>query len=314
MELDVEPMDVPETLSIQGAGLQLSADRWKRFGTSNEPAGVVLLLHGGGQTRHSWRRTGERLAAAGWTAYAVDLRGHGDSEWDESGNYGMSIMTEDVRLIVHHVRNEHGDLPIALVGASLGGKVSLIAIGEDPELAQALVLVDIAVRVEVAGGQRVRQFMTSAPDGFASLEEASEVISAYNPRRRHSGNLEGLKKNLRLRDGRWHWHWDPRVMFNDDASTHPDTPVSAVIYERSRRAARNITCPVLLVRGKESDVVSDEGVAEMRELIPHAQVVDVRDAGHMVAGDDNDIFTASLLGYLDQAIRAHAQESSKGSQ
>ncbi|BAH55424.1 alpha/beta fold hydrolase [Rhodococcus opacus] len=312
MELDVEPSDVPETLSIEGAGLRLSADRWKRSGASGKYAGVVLLLHGGGQTRHSWRRTGERLAAAGWIAYAVDLRGHGDSEWDESGNYGMSIMTEDVRLIIQHVRNEHGDLPVALVGASLGGKVSLIAIGEDSELAQALVLVDIAVRVEVAGGQRVRQFMTSAPDGFGSLQEASAAVSAYNPRRRPSGNLEGLKKNLRLRDGRWHWHWDPRVMFNDDAGSHPDTPVSAVIYERSRRAARNITCPVLLVRGKESDVVSDEGVAEMRELIPHAHVVDVRDAGHMVAGDDNDIFTASLLGYLDQSIRALASESAKG--
>ncbi|WP_330256187.1 alpha/beta hydrolase [Nocardia sp. NBC_00565] len=83
-----------------------------------------------------------------------------------------------------------------------------------------------------------------------------------------------------------------------------DTPVSAAIYERSKRAARRIAGPVLLVRGKESDVVSDDGVAEMRELIPHAQIVDVRDAGHMVAGDDNDIFTANLLDYLDAALES----------
>ncbi len=204
------------------------------------------------------------------------------------------------------MRERDPGLGVAVVGASLGGKVALIAMGEDPDLAQALVLVDIAVRVEVSGGRRVRDFMRSAPNGFASLEEASEVISAYNPHRPRPKNLDGLKKNLRLRDGRWHWHWDPRVMFPADAETHPDTPISAVIYERSKIAARSITAPVLLLRGKESDVVSDEGVAEMRELIPHAEVVDVREAGHMVAGDDNDVFTANLLDYLDNSIEYHS--------
>lgn len=293
------------TVEIEGAGLRLRADRWEPVTGAASPRGIVLLLHGGGQTRHSWRRTGERLGRAGWIAYAVDLRGHGDSDWDSGGDYGMSVMTEDVRRMVAHVAQRDPGLGVALVGASLGGKVALIAMGEDPVLAQALVLVDIAVRVEVTGGRRVRDFMRSAPDGFASLQEASEVISAYNPRREPPKNLEGLRKNLRLRGGRWHWHWDPRVMFPGDAEEHPDTPVSAVIYERSKTAARNITHPVLLVRGKESDVVSDEGVAEMRELIPHAQVVDVREAGHMVAGDDNDIFTANLLDYLDVSFETH---------
>ncbi|WP_040822686.1 alpha/beta fold hydrolase [Nocardia jiangxiensis] len=292
----------PDTVDLPGAGVRLCADRWEPVPGDAAPRGIVLLLHGGGQTRHSWRTTGERLGRRGWIAYAVDLRGHGDSEWDTAGDYGMPVMIEDVRLMVSHVRQRNPGLGIALVGASLGGKVALIAMGEDPKLAQALVLVDIAVRVEQAGGKRVRDFMRSAPNGFSSLEEASAAISAYNPRRPRPKNLEGLKKNLRLRDGRWHWHWDPRVMFPVDAENHPDTPVSAVIYERSKRAARRISGPVLLVRGKESDVVSDDGVVEMRELIPHAQVVDVRDAGHMVAGDDNDIFTANLLDYLDSAL------------
>jgi pimeloyl-ACP methyl ester carboxylesterase len=78
--------------------------------------------------------------------------------------------------------------------------------------------------------------------------------------------------------------------------------VSAAIYARSRAAALRIRQPVLLVRGAQSDVVSEAGVAEMRELIPHSTVVDVRDTGHMVAGDDNDVFTVNLLAYLDEAI------------
>lgn len=296
-----------ETIDLPGAGLRLSADRWSPEATP-EPKGVVLLLHGGGQTRHSWRRTGERLAGDGWISYAMDLRGHGDSEWAADGAYGMTAMIADLRSVVAHLKSlERG--PLVLVGASLGGKVALIAVGEDEEFADSLVLVDIAVSVEPSGSRRVQDFMRSAPNGFGSLEEAAEVISAYNPHRRHSGNVDGLRKNLRNRDGRWHWHWDPATLRMDDRDPDgAESPLSEVIYARSQAAARRITCPVLLVRGAQSDVVSDEGVAEMRALIPHAVVIDVRDAGHMVAGDDNDIFTVNLLGYLhEELIGARSQ-------
>jgi len=288
------------TQSLPGAGVRLTADRWTG-GPEVPGRGVVLLLHGGGQTRYSWHRTGVRLAEAGWISYAIDLRGHGDSDWHPAGDYSLSAHVDDVRAVVSYVRSEYPGRPVALVGASLGGKVSLVAAGEDQGVADALVLVDIAVRVEVAGGLRVRDFMMSAPNGFASLEEASERIAAYNPHRKRPPGVNGLKKNLRLRDGRWHWHWDPAMM---RAADDDELPVSPEIYERSRRAARQITCPVLLVRGQLSDVVSDEGVAEMRELIPQSQVIDVRDVGHMVAGDDNDIFTANLLDYLNSSIPA----------
>jgi pimeloyl-ACP methyl ester carboxylesterase len=240
-------------------------------------------------------------------SYAIDLRGHGDSDWHRGGDYSVAAIVDDVRALVAHVRSEHPGLPIALVGASLGGKVSLIAAGEDAGLADALVLVDIAVRVEVTGGRRVRDFMMSAPNGFASLEEASARIAAYNPHRPRPAGVDGLKKNLRFRDGRWHWHWDPAMLRSPEGDD--DMPVSQEIYERARRAAQRITCPVLLVRGQLSDVVSDEGVAEMRELIPHSQVTDVREVGHMVAGDDNNVFTANLLDYLDSSMPASSARS-----
>jgi pimeloyl-ACP methyl ester carboxylesterase len=299
-----------QTLTLPGEGLQLVADRWAPE-SDEAPKGVVVLLHGGGQTRHSWRRTGERLAAAGWVAYAVDLRGHGDSDWAADGDYGMTAMIADLRALVGRIKSVEPAVPVSLVGASLGGKVALIAIGEDPSLADSLVLVDIAVSVERSGARRVKEFMRGAPNGFGSLEEAAEAISGYNPHRRHGGSLEGLRKNLRLRDGRWHWHWDPAMMGLDRPEDEDqDSAMSAAIYARSRAAALALRHPVLLVRGAHSDVVSDEGVAEMRELIPHATVVDVRDAGHMVAGDDNDIFTVNLLSYLDETLahQPHEQE------
>ena len=245
--------------------------------------------------------SGACLGRLGWISYAVDLRGHGDSEWSEHGEYGLSAHLGDLLGLVAEIRRRDPGLPLALVGASLGGAVSLLATGENPDFAQALVLVDVVVKVEETGSARVRDFMMSAPEGFESLEEASAAIAAYNPHRRRSGNLEGLK-NLRLRGDRWHWHWDPRSMQLEYTPSNPELPNGVVAYERSKKAARAIGCPVLLVRGKMSDVVSDEGVAEMRDLVPQTRVVDVREAGHMVAGDDNDVFTAGLVDFLDSSI------------
>lgn len=308
---------IARIVDLPGAGLRLAADRWAP--SPEDPhggavlKGIVVLLHGGGQTRHSWRRTGERLAADGWIAYAVDLRGHGDSDWSADGDYGVSVMVADLNRLVAHIKSVEAQVPVSLVGASLGGKVALVALGEDAELADSLVLVDIAVSVERKGTRRVKQFMRSAPHGFGSLEEAAAAISDYNPHRRHSGSLDGLRKNLRLRDGRWHWHWDPAMMALDrpEGDDDADSALSTAIYERSRAAALRIQHPVLLVRGAQSDVVSEDGVAEMRELIPHSSVVDVRDTGHMVAGDDNDVFTINLLTYLDEAL---LHPPTKGSQ
>jgi len=180
-----------------------------------------------------------------------------------------------------------------LVGASLGGITSLVAAGEHPGLARGLVLVDVVVRLEPEGVTRINDFMTAHADGFASLEEVADAIAAYNPLRRRPRNLEGLRKNVRQRsDGRWYWHWDPAFVRIDDEPQRDAGP------ERLRVAASRVTIPTLVVRGAQSDVVSDEGLADMLRLIPQAESVDVQSAGHMVAGDDNDVFADRLEAFL----------------
>ncbi|ONH61447.1 alpha/beta hydrolase [Frankia sp. CcI49] len=302
------PMILREQVSFDGAGVRLAGDRWDPPG--GERRGFVLLLHGGGQTRHSWQRTGERLAGLGWAAISVDARGHGDSEWAPDGDYSHRSLVADVGAIARQL-----DEPPVLVGASMGGMAALVAQSEDPGLGRALVLVDITPRIEPAGTDKIFAFMSSAPDGFASLEEASDAISAYNPHRKRPTNLEGLKKNLRHRDGRWFWHWDPAFMtirdeaergFSELATKRAAHPAEAVVPAPSAQpellydAARAIRVPALLVRGRQSDIVSEEGAAELLQLIPHAEYVDVTGAGHMVAGDDNDVFAGRLGGFLDR--------------
>ncbi|MFA4926918.1 MAG: alpha/beta hydrolase [Patulibacter sp.] len=276
----------PETFDFDTGAVRLAGERWAADGGDAHP--TVLLLHGGGQTRHSWKRTAQRLADGGRTAVALDARGHGDSDWHSDHDYALSGFVDDLVAFVGTL-----DQPPVLVGASLGGITSLTAVGEHPGLARGMVLVDVVVQVEPVGVDRIRTFMTAHPDGFASLDEVADAIAAYNPVRKRPSNLDGLRKNVRQRDdGRWYWHWDPAFMRIDDE------PQRHVNPERLRAAAARVTIPTLIVRGAQSDVVSDEGMADALRRMPTARAADVAAAGHMVAGDDNDVFASALEAFL----------------
>ena len=257
----------------------------------------VVLLHGGGQTRHSWGTTLGALAEKGWCAYAVDLRGHGDSEWAADGDYSLDAFAGDVLAVSHALE----ETP-ALVGASLGGLASLAAIGEhtNERVARALVLVDVAPRVEDAGRMRIGMFMMEHMEaGFGSLDEVADAIQRYNPHRPRPTDLTGLQKNLRKRDdGRWYWHWDPAFITGPRGAVD-ETRSSVVDPARLAAAARALTVPTLLVRGRVSDLLSEEGARELLQLVPHAEMVDVAGAGHMVAGDRNDLFNDAVVTFLE---------------
>lgn len=264
-------------------GVRLAADV-----AGPEEGQPVIYLHGGGQTRHSWGKAIKSAGAAGYRAYAVDLRGHGDSERSPNGTYTISDLTADATAMARSLNR-----PPVLVGASLGGIMSMRAVGESPnDLAAGLVLVDIAARTEKDGRNRIADFMRARPEGFASLEDAADFILEFLPHRKRATNLEGLKKNLRQRAGRWYWHWDPAML----ASLNPNDVTELHHLEK---AARAIRIPTLLLRGAQSDVVSEEGVAHFLELVPHAEFIDVQNTGHMIAGDANDIFDTVVMRFLN---------------
>ena len=281
--------------SLRGAsGNRLAADV---FGDAGRP---VLLLHGGGQTRHAWRRTAVELARSGWVAYAVDQRGHGDSEWVADGAYGFQEFAADVAAVAAELKRRHGAPPVA-IGASLGGIASLLAAGDAQQAGQApilaaLVLVDITPRVDLSGVAKVQGFMrTHARDGFATVEEAADAVAAYLPHRPRPRSTEGLKKNLRLHpDGRWRWHWDPRFL----DGRRPVDGRRTEIEERLLAAARGLKIPAMLVRGGSSELVQEEHAREFLALVPHARFADVSGARHMVAGDMNDQFAAAIMDFL----------------
>ena len=257
----------------------------------------VMLLHGGGQTRHAWGTTLETLAAAGWRAYTMDLRGHGESEWASDGDYGVDAFADDVAAVAQSFTE-----PPVLVGASLGGLSSMTAIGERPSvaLARALVLVDVAAQVETEGRNRIGAFMLeNMAEGFGSLDEVADAIGAYNPHRARPTVLTGLRKNLRERDGRFYWHWDPAFVSGRwGQESAPNTNLTDPV--RLTAAAAALTLPTLLVRGRMSDLLSEAGARHFLATVPHAEFADVAGAGHMVAGDRNDQFNDAVVSFLDR--------------
>ncbi len=285
----------PATATFIGAaGNRLVADV---LGEGGIP---VLLLHGGGQTRHAWAKTAIEIARKGYTAYALDQRGHGDSEWVASGAYEFADYAADAKAVAAELARRSGAKPI-VIGASLGGIAALLAEGEAERIEggnvfSALVLVDITPRVDMSGVAKVIGFMRAhAGEGFASIGEAAQAVADYLPQRPRPKSHDGLKKNLRLSpDGRWRWHWDPRFL-DGPRATGADRPATEAAL---MAAARRIRIPALLVRGGSSELVKEAHAKEFLELVPHAAYVDVGGARHMVAGDRNDHFSAAVLSFM----------------
>lgn len=257
-----------------------------------EGAPMVVLMHGGGQTRHSWAGAMAALVAAGYRVTNLDARGHGMSDWSPTRAYGLPDRINDVHAVVAGC-----GVPFALVGASMGGLTAIHAIGEGLSPA-ALVLVDIVPQMEPAGIDRIVGFMNANHGGFASLEEAADAVAAYYPERPRPKDPSGLMKNLRRKDdGRLYWHWDPSMFNVEDPSNFHDP-----LARSSDRLGQRPEVPVLVVRGRLSDIVSDASIAAFRAQVPHAGVHDIVGAGHMIAGDRNDAFNAAVIDFLQDVM------------
>ena len=268
------------TRSLAHAGLDLAYDY------APGPKMPVILLHGGGQNRHSWGAMFRKLEERGHEVISLDHRGHGDSSWAD-GHYSLHDYATDVDALVAEIGR-----PCLIVGASLGGLTGLLVSIMRPDAVSGLVLVDITTRPNSDGTDKILGFMNAHIDGFADLDDAVDAVGRYLSHRPKPPDRDGLRRNLRQgADGRWRWHWDPRIMASVDRNRRE--------FKDLEDAARQISVPVLIVRGEKSDVVTDDDVTHFLSLVPHADVGVVEGAHHMVAGDRNDSFADVIMTYLD---------------
>lgn len=256
----------------------------------------VLMLGGMGQTRHGWARAAERLGEQGFRAISLDLRGHGESEWSDDGGYGYARTAGDLLAVIDAL----GRAAI-LVGASLGGKIALVAAGQGgPAKVRALVMVDTVPRTNPTGVADVTQVLRAPADGFASPDAAAAELARIRNRPVQPGAGERLRRNMRVdATGRWHWHWDPAWMDRDQGIGI----VAATEYLESHAAG--LTVPVLLTRGELSQVVTDQGLDAFRAIVPQLEIETIAGAGHMIVGDRNDAFADAVSAFLARTPGLH---------
>jgi non-heme chloroperoxidase len=244
----------------------------------------LVLLHGVGQTCHTW----DLFAAAmspHFHVMAFDQRGHGDTDWAPDKDYSRKTMVKDAEAFTTALGLDR----FFLTGMSMGGANSLAFTGQNPDRVEALVVVDVGPRVENKGVQHIRNFMKDFRE-FDSLEDAAAVIHKFNPRR----PLEVIRKytvvyNLKqLPSGKWTWKYD--TYFSEG---HSRGDVKQMEQELSTEV-KKISCPTLLVKGAESDVLSLDGARLLQAAVPGSEFALIPGAGHSVMGDNPPAFEAAV--------------------
>ena len=226
-------------------GLRLVAD------VRGDPSGwPVLFLHGGGQTRHAWGSTAEIVAAQGWRTVALDLRGHGDSDWAPNGDYSFTAFCADCVAVCDKLgspRYWSGPPWVACRPCSPRGP----ATDRSPP---AWCWWTSLPKPTPTGSSASPEFMQSGFDGFDTLEDGGRGDRRLHPPRGPGSQPPGLKKVLRQRDDRWYWHWDPLVI-----SPGADRGGAGSVHRAARCGGKQHPRPTMLVWGLLSDVVSQGG-------------------------------------------------------
>jgi pimeloyl-ACP methyl ester carboxylesterase len=254
-----------------GPGQQVSALVW------DEGQPELVFLHGGAQNAHTWDTVALALRRP---LVAIDLPGHGRSGWRADRDYWPARNAEAVATAIGRLAPD----ALAVVGMSLGGLTAIRLAARYPDLVRRLLVVDVTPGVTLAKSAPIAEFV-QGPETFGSFGELLERTAAYNPSRSVTSLRRGLLHNARpLPDGRWTWRYDrlrPPGGQLDFAGLWPDLAA--------------VRAPVMLVRGSESGVVTEDDVKEFTTRQPGCRVETIAGAGHSVQGD-RPVQLAQLIG------------------
>ncbi len=253
-----------------------------------EPAAPpVVMLHGVTGHARTWDDEARTLGGR-YRVLALDQRGHGVSDPAPDGDYTTGTLAGDLAAFCDAL----GLSRVSFVALSMGGRVAIAYAGRHPERVARLVVVDIGPEVAPAGRARVGTMMGGAPERFATLAEALAYQRTSNPRYAEALLRHRVEHSLRaLPDGGFTWKYDRALRDAVRNGRWRDTIDLWPLW-------RAITCPTLIVRGAESDILSPEIASRMLEANPRARLVEVPEAGHTVPGDQPDAFRTLLVEFF----------------
>lgn len=254
------------------------------WGTEGKPP--FVLLHGGAQTAHSWDDFAP-VVRSDYHVYALDQRGHGDSDWAPDRDYTRQTQCQDVAAFV----SDRGITPHLLAGLSMGGINSITYTARYPERVRALIIVDVGPEIEQKGQENIQGFVAGI-DELDSFEAFVERAHAFNPRRSLDNLRQRLSHNLKQQpNGKWTWKFDQTRRSSGSMR-------SSMKPEELWQDVRKIQCPTLIVRGGESDILSPEAAIRLQAAVPNSQLSVVPGAGHSVMGDNPDGFATAVQDFL----------------
>lgn len=287
--------------AARAAGVQFHADAVPRSGFAEanalrfhylewgDPANrPIVMLHGMGQTAHSWDFAALALCDR-YHIVALDQRGHGDSDWDADADYSLSAHQSDLAAVLAAL----GLDDIVLMGLSMGGRSAFTYAADHPGQVSALIVVDSAPELQRTGADTIRRFVEDM-DVLDTFEEFVTRTREYNPRRSDRQIRGSLANNLKqLPDGRWTWKYD-KVFRSPNVKPWTDPG----IVERMWQKVERVPCPALVVRGAGSTVLSQETAEEMAGRLPNGRLTVVPDSGHLVPGDNPAGFHQAIEAFL----------------
>lgn len=303
-----EPLDMTqfaefESLLLSAADLGIPHSRDNRYVSRNallnhlrlhflewgDPAApAIVLLHGGNQSAHSWDLVSLHLADR-YHVYALDQRGHGDSEWARDADYSPAAMARDA---LAFFREEGMAAPI-VIGHSMGGMVTMTLTAQSPDVPRALVLVDAAPTVSLKGVEQIRSFITHNVE-FDSIDEFVDRVAGYDPFRSREHMERTARYNLIERA-------DGKFISKSDRILHDPE------FRRLREGAReslletvdSMRCPTLIVRGERSRVLEPQVAEAFARQLPQGALVTVPDCGHNVHSQNTPGFLDALRPFLE---------------
>jgi pimeloyl-ACP methyl ester carboxylesterase len=278
MVTQVQPKDKTVTVN----GLKLHYLDW---GSQGSPP--MVLLHGLRGHAHSWDDVSAALCGD-YRVLALDQRGRGDSDWAKDGDYSTSAYVSDLLGFCDALKLEK----FTLVGHSMGGRNSMSFAGRHAHRLQRLIIVDIGPTVDPAGGQRITQELIAVPEEFDSFED----VVQYMGRQNRFASDAVLRRRLRyateeLPNGKIGWRYDLAAIREQRRNS---TTPSEDLWPH----LPNISCPTLIVRGKQSDLLTAEVSQRMMETLPNGTLAEVDRAGHMVFEDNPTDFIAAVKRWL----------------
>jgi pimeloyl-ACP methyl ester carboxylesterase len=289
-------LGIPHTSDVRyrSRNTVMSHQRFHFLEWGEPDAPPIVLLHGGNQSAHSWDLVSLHLAER-YHVFALDQRGHGDSEWNRGADYSMAAMASDVESFFAVCGVER---PVVF-GHSMGGMVALTLTHRRPELPRAAVLVDVGPELSETGTRLIGDFVHRNVE-FDDIEEFLDRVEQYDPYRKRAHMERTLKYNLlRRADGRYVSKTDRRRFFSES-----DEGTSSVHGTPTLEEIAELDLPVLVVRGSESNVLLPEPAERFASTLPNGRLATVADCGHNVHSQNTVGFLEVVGPFLEEVSRS----------